>query len=50
MPAYRKFGYARDSLPHTEQACLDVVSLPMFPELRDDEVQYIIECCNEFPT
>lgn len=48
MPAYRRFGYSRHSLPNTERACLEVVSLPMFPELRDDEVQYIIECCNEF--
>ncbi len=32
-------------LPHTETACREVFSLPLFPELDDSEVHYVIEAC-----
>ncbi len=36
------------SLPVTEQACAEVLSLPCFPELRDDEIDAVIAACNEW--
>lgn len=36
------------SLPETESICKEVVSLPMFPELTDEEVDYVIEKVREF--
>jgi dTDP-4-amino-4,6-dideoxygalactose transaminase len=35
-------------LPKTEQISEEVVSLPMYPELRDDEVQYVVEAVKKF--
>ena len=40
------WGKAADlnvSLPLTEKSAASVISLPMFPELRQDEIEYVIE-------
>jgi dTDP-4-amino-4,6-dideoxygalactose transaminase len=34
------------SLPVTERACAEVLSLPCFPAMTSDEVDYVIEACN----
>ncbi|NLS92064.1 MAG: DegT/DnrJ/EryC1/StrS family aminotransferase [Planctomycetaceae bacterium] len=41
MPAYSHLGYARGSLPVTEYAAEEILSLPMFPELAADEVRAV---------
>lgn len=41
MPAYESLGYGPGSLPITEQAADEVLSLPMFPELTDQEVETV---------
>jgi len=35
-------------LPYTEELIKKVISLPMYPELTDEEVKYIISCVKEF--
>lgn len=35
-------------LPATESACEDVLTLPCFPELTDQEVEKVIEACNQW--
>lgn len=42
MPAYGFLDLPRGSLPHTELAAEQILSLPMFPGLRSDEVDRII--------
>ena len=41
QPAYAGLGYAPGSLPHTEALAGRILSLPMFPELRRDEVERV---------
>jgi dTDP-4-amino-4,6-dideoxygalactose transaminase len=36
------------SLPVTERAAREVLSLPCFPEMTDAEVDEVIECCNDW--
>ena len=36
------------SLPVTERACDEVLSLPCFPAMTDDEVEYVIDACNRW--
>jgi len=37
--AYSYLGYKSGSLPHTEKACAEVISMPLFPEMsREQEV------------
>jgi len=34
------------SLPVTERACAEVLSLPCFPAMTGDEVDYVVDACN----
>lgn len=44
--AYR--GYTKGSIPHAEQACEEILSLPMYPELSPEDLAYIAEAVSEF--
>ena len=41
QPAYADLGYSRGDFPIAEQAATEVLSLPMFPELTDEQVESI---------
>ena len=41
QPAYRDLGYSRGDFPVAEQAAGEVLSLPMFPELTDEQIDSI---------
>jgi dTDP-4-amino-4,6-dideoxygalactose transaminase len=47
QPVYRRLGYGDISLPMTERAAAEVLSLPMYPELRPEQVEYVIEAVEE---
>jgi perosamine synthetase len=42
----RKFGYKGGELPVTERICKEVLTLPMYPSLSKDEMDYIVEKMN----
>jgi dTDP-4-amino-4,6-dideoxygalactose transaminase len=42
QPAYATYGHGAGSLPATERAVGEVLSLPMYPELSDDQVEQVI--------
>jgi dTDP-4-amino-4,6-dideoxygalactose transaminase len=46
--AYSYLGYTRGSLPVTEAAVSRILSLPMFPELKDEEVDAVIAGIHQF--
>ncbi len=35
-------------LPETEKICREVISLPMYPELKNEQVEHIINCIKKF--
>jgi dTDP-4-amino-4,6-dideoxygalactose transaminase len=41
-------GYAQGSFPVAERAAATCVSLPIFPELTDAQVQSVIKAVNSF--
>lgn len=41
QPAYVAEGYGAASLPHTERASNEVLSLPLFPELRPEQIDHV---------
>jgi len=41
-------GLSHFKLPLTEQLADEVVSLPMYPELREEQIDYVINCVKEF--
>jgi dTDP-4-amino-4,6-dideoxygalactose transaminase len=45
---YYDLGYAEGSLPVSESAGREVLSLPMYPELTDEQVQTVVDTIGEF--
>jgi dTDP-4-amino-4,6-dideoxygalactose transaminase len=41
-------GYKAGDLPESERAAKEVLALPMFPELREDEQQRVVAAIAEF--
>ncbi|MFM9984162.1 MAG: DegT/DnrJ/EryC1/StrS family aminotransferase [Flavobacteriales bacterium] len=48
MPCYKKFGYAPSDFPVAAQAASEILSLPMYPELSDEQAQYVVSKIEEF--
>ncbi|GIX44828.1 MAG: aminotransferase [Candidatus Sumerlaea sp.] len=46
--AYRHLGYRLGDFPCAERLCAEVVSLPLYPELTDNEVEWVIDCVNRY--
>jgi dTDP-4-amino-4,6-dideoxygalactose transaminase len=46
--AYSHLGYKVGDLPVTERVASRILSLPMFPELNDDQIDYVITCIRDF--
>lgn len=45
---HQALGLAHYKLPMTERVSREVLSLPMYPELSDEDVGYVIKCVREF--
>lgn len=43
QPVFKDLGYKEGDLPETERAAREAISLPMFPELKIDQQNYVIE-------
>ena len=41
-------GYAAGDLPEAELAAAEVLAVPMFPELQEDEQRYVVESIAQF--
>lgn len=48
QPAYADLGLGRGSLPNSEQAADEVLSLPLYPELTEDQVGRVANACLSF--
>ncbi|HVZ63198.1 MAG TPA: DegT/DnrJ/EryC1/StrS family aminotransferase [Lacunisphaera sp.] len=48
QPCYAALGYKPGSLPVTERTSATCVSLPIFPELADEQVEHVIASINSF--
>jgi dTDP-4-amino-4,6-dideoxygalactose transaminase len=44
----RGLGYQRGDFPESERAAEEVLALPMYPELRDDEQEIVVETIRTF--
>jgi len=46
--AYADLGYRRGQFPVAEQLAEEILSLPMFPELREEQIQRVVDAMKEF--
>ena len=46
--AYRQLGYSKGSFPITEEYATEILSLPMFPEMKAEEIEYVCQSIREF--
>jgi dTDP-4-amino-4,6-dideoxygalactose transaminase len=47
QPAYNDLGYVRGRFPKTEAAADRILSLPMFAELADDQIEHVVTALAE---
>lgn len=50
QPVFKNLGYTEGDLPETEKATNEAISLPMYPELKQEDQDYIIDKIIEFYT
>ena len=48
QPIFNYLGYSERDLPESEKAAKEVLALPMFPELTEDEQKWVVENIAEF--
>jgi dTDP-4-amino-4,6-dideoxygalactose transaminase len=48
QPIYASLGHGRGSFPEAELAADEVLSLPMFPELKSEQIQRVADVISEF--
>lgn len=46
--AYAYLGYRKGDCPNAEYLAEHCVTLPLFPEMKDEEVDRVIKACNEY--
>ena len=50
QPCFKYLGYETGSLPETERAAGEVLSLPIFPELKFEEQEYVVSTLSDVLT
>jgi dTDP-4-amino-4,6-dideoxygalactose transaminase len=50
QPAYRHLGYKEGDFPVAEKAAKRILSLPMYPELTDEQIRYVVDGIKQFFT
>jgi dTDP-4-amino-4,6-dideoxygalactose transaminase len=48
QPLYASLGHKAGDFPHSERAAQEVLSLPMYPELRKEQIARVVEAIGEF--
>ncbi len=48
QPAYKGLNLAPGSFPLAEQCAKEILSLPMYPELKREQIEYICDTINKF--
>ena len=48
QPIYAGWGHKKGAFPHAERAAEEVLSLPMYPELKREQIARVVEAVAEF--
>lgn len=45
---YESLGYKKGDFPNSERASLEVLALPIFPELKEEEIKFVVSSISDF--
>ncbi|HRU02287.1 MAG TPA: DegT/DnrJ/EryC1/StrS family aminotransferase, partial [Victivallales bacterium] len=45
---FKGLGYKKGDFPESEKAASEVIALPIYPELTDDQIEYVANSIKEF--
>jgi dTDP-4-amino-4,6-dideoxygalactose transaminase len=48
QPACARYGYTRGRLPVTEATAEHIVSLPIYPELTEEQIQHVVDAIKKY--
>ncbi|MDQ7008086.1 MAG: DegT/DnrJ/EryC1/StrS family aminotransferase [Acidobacteriota bacterium] len=48
QPAYARLGYEKGAFPHAERSAAELLTLPIFPELTDEQIDWAAECVRQW--
>jgi len=48
QPVYNRLGWKKGDFPVSEKACEEVLALPVFPELREEEIGFVAQSVIDF--
>lgn len=48
LPAYAYLGYKHEDFPEATKAQSEILSLPMYPELTEEQIIYVSDCIKSF--
>lgn len=48
QPAYKHLGYKKGDLPQTEEVADEILSLPIYPEMENDKIDFVVGKIKEF--
>jgi len=48
QPAFSDLGYKKGDFPITEKVADEILSLPMYPELKEEQIEYVVKKIKEF--
>ena len=48
MPAYKYLGHRAEDFPVAHKYQGEIISLPMFPELKNDQIEYVVDSIKKF--
>jgi dTDP-4-amino-4,6-dideoxygalactose transaminase len=46
--SFKNLGYKKGDFPNTEELAINCLSLPMFPEITDEQIDYVVKTIKEF--
>ncbi len=48
QPVFEELGYQEGDFPVAEKTCGEIINIPVYPEMEDDQVNYVIDTINSF--
>ncbi|MBU1975629.1 MAG: DegT/DnrJ/EryC1/StrS family aminotransferase [Nanoarchaeota archaeon] len=48
QPAYKYLGYNKGDFPVAEKCADEILSIPIYPELSEEQQDYVVKCIKEF--